>query len=241
MLETQHHSLTLFKADSRGVNSLDWLDSRHTFSFGNYHNPQRMHHGCLRVINEDWIQPESGFATHAHRDMEIITYVISGELQHKDSMGNGSVIEAGCFQRMSAGTGIQHSEFNASPEQVTHLLQIWFLPAEEGIPPGYEEQQVQPEEGHNRLVLMVSPSGREGAMRIHQDVYIYNGMLEASCTHTLEHSITEGRKGWVQVVKGRLHVNEIMLSPGDGLAVEGDTILKFSQGDGAQWLLFDMV
>jgi quercetin 2,3-dioxygenase len=240
MLNTQQ-SLTLIKAESRGRNSLDWLESRHTFSFGQYHNPERMHHGCLRVINEDWIQPESGFATHSHRNMEIVTYVISGELQHKDSMGNGSIIEAGCFQRMSAGTGIQHSEVNASTEHVTHLLQLWFLPAEDDIAPGYEEQRIQPTENTNRLTLMVSHTGEGGSMRIHQDVNIYNATLNEGFEGVLKHHIAPKRKGWVQMVKGNLSLNTLTLSAGDGVAIEGDTHLEFSQGVEAQWLLFDMV
>ncbi len=231
---------TVWNAESRGRTSTDWLESRHSFSFGHYQDVSRVHHGCLRVLNEDWVQPESGFAPHPHKDMEIVTYVVSGQLQHQDSMGNGSIIEAGCFQRMSAGTGIKHSEFNPSTEETVHLLQIWFLPSEAGLPPSYEEQAITEIARDNQLALMLSPQGREGSMRINQDVDIYVARLNGQDA-AIHHTIAAHRKGWVQVVKGELHVNGALLKTGDGAAVETHTPLHFTQGNQAEFLLFDMV
>jgi quercetin 2,3-dioxygenase len=232
--------ITVWPAEGRGRTSLDWLESRHSFSFGSFHDAQRIHHGSLRVLNEDWVKPSGGFAPHPHKDMEIVTYVVSGQLQHQDSMGNGSIIEAGCFQRMSAGTGITHSEFNPSSKEDVHLLQIWFLPAEAGIAPSYQEQNAFPIQNRdNALNLVLSQNGREGSMQLNQDVDVYMVKLNAQ-ERTISHVIGAHRKGWVQMVKGRIILNGKQLQAGDGVAVEAHTTLQFSQGQNTEFLLFDM-
>jgi quercetin 2,3-dioxygenase len=226
-------------AVERGVASLGWLDSRHTFSFGEYYDPDFMGFGPLRVINEDRIQPSQGFGTHGHRDMEIISYVLSGALQHKDSMGNGSVIRPGDVQRMSAGTGVRHSEFNASDSELVHFLQIWLLPEKEGIPPGYEQKSFTAEDKLGRLRLVASRDGRDGSVTIHQDVDLYATLLNEG--DEVRHELAAGRHGWVQVATGAVGLNGTQLDPGDGAAIEGPATVALTGSSQAEVLLFDMI
>lgn len=225
-------------ANERGSAHLDWLDSRHSFSFGHYHDAAHQGFGPLRVINEDWIRPGAGFPTHGHRDMEIITYVIEGALAHKDSTGSGSVIRPGDVQHMSAGTGIRHSEFNASGTEPAHLLQIWIMPDETGIDPGYAEKHFDFDLARGALQLVASKNGRDGSLPIHQDADLYAARLDAGAS--LTHSPKPRRKIWIQVVAGTLLVNDIPASTGDGLALSGETQVRLSAETDAEILLFDM-
>ena len=226
------------RARDRGTVSLGWLDSRHTFSFGHYYDPKHMGFGNLRVINEDRVQPGKGFAPHGHEDMEIISYVIDGALEHKDSMDNGSVIRPGDVQRMTAGTGVRHSEFNHSDRDVVHFLQIWILPEARGLQPGYEEKTFTDEDKRNRLRLVGSRDGREGSVTIHQDVDLYASILVAGAE--LTHVFGPGRKGWVQVVRGDLSVGDERLGTADGAAIEDVESLRIVATSDAELLLFDM-
>ena len=230
--------LAVRPADDRGLANFGWLNSRHTFSFGHYYDPQFMGFGPLRVINEDRVQPGRGFDTHGHSNMEIISYVLDGALEHKDSMGTGSVIRPGDVQRMSAGTGVRHSEFNASDSELVHFLQIWILPEKDGLQPSYEQKAVSDEEKRGRLRLVGSRDGREGSITIHQDVDLHAALLNGS--DTASHEITEGRKGWVQVAKGSVLLNEAPLAAGDGVAVDGAQTITLSDASDAEVLLFDM-
>ncbi|GAB1263953.1 pirin family protein [Aurantivibrio infirmus] len=225
-------------ADSRGRADVDWLDSRHTFSFGSYYDPEHMGFGALRVINEDRIVPGGGFDTHGHKDMEIISYVISGALAHKDSIGNGSQIKPGEVQKMSAGSGIEHSEFNASKTEPVHFLQIWIRPNRVGIDPSYEQVYFAPEERQNTLKLIVSGSGREGAIKISQDVEIYSAVLDVN--KHLKFDVATDRKVWVQVVKGELIINSVKLAAGDGLGLEKISEVSLASTSDAEILLFDL-
>ena len=225
-------------AADRGRASLGWLDSRHSFSFGQYYDPQHMGFGPLRVINEDWIQPGQGFGMHGHQDMEIITYIVDGELEHKDSMGSGSVIRRGDVQRMSAGTGVMHSEFNHSNENTVHLLQIWILPERGGLAPSYEEKTFDEASKNGRLRLIGSRDARDGSVTIHQDVDLYAAMLDAG--QTVEHALARGRKAWLQVVQGKIDLNGEALQAGDGVAIDGADKLVISGTSAAEVLLFDM-
>jgi redox-sensitive bicupin YhaK (pirin superfamily) len=229
--------ITVRKSADRGRASLGWLDSRHTFSFADYHDPAHMGFGPLRVINEDRVAPGAGFPRHAHRDMEILSYVLEGALEHKDSLGTGSVIRPGDVQRMSAGTGIQHSEFNASKKEPVHFLQIWILPERTGIAPGYE-QKTFALDGTEGLVLVASGGGRDGALTVHQDVEVYGGRLAEGATAT--HALRPGRLGWVQVARGTITLNGLTLNAGDGAAVEHETELTIRAGANAELVLFDM-
>ena len=231
--------ITIRSAQSRGVANFGWLDSRHTFSFGNYYDPNYMGFADLRVINEDKVAPGQGFGTHGHRDMEIISYVLEGALEHKDSIGTGSVIRPGDVQRMSAGTGIRHSEFNASQTEPVHFLQIWILPEQEGITPSYEQKTFALEEKRGRLRLVGSRDGREGSITIHQNVNFYAASLQNG--ETVNHSLTDGRVAWLQVVRGAVQLNEQMLTAGDGAAVEESQLTLQGASDDAEVLLFDMV
>ncbi|MEM6839216.1 MAG: pirin family protein [Cyanobacteria bacterium P01_C01_bin.120] len=231
--------ITIRPGSDRGNADFGWLDSRHTFSFGNYYDPAHMGFGTLRVINEDKVAPGQGFSTHGHRDMEIISYVLDGSLAHKDSLGNGSVIRPGDVQRMSAGTGIMHSEYNASDAEPVHFLQIWVLPQEKGIAPGYEQTYFAPETRLNQLRLVGSPDGREGSVVIHQDLNLYAATLlpAASVTHALK----AGRHAWLHVAKGAIKLNDYELSAGDGAAIAEETALTLVGGsEDAEVLLFDM-
>ena len=226
------------KAAERGRARFGWLDSRHTFSFGHYYDPQHMGFGPLRVINEDRVEPARGFDTHPHRDMEIISYVLDGALEHKDSLGNGSIIRPGDVQRMSAGTGVLHSEFNASDSDPVHFLQIWILPERTGLDPGYEQKNFDPEGRRGRLRLVGSPDGRDGSVTIHQEVDLYAALLDAD--EQVEHELAEGRRGWVHVARGRVALNGTALGAGDGAAVHGPVTVSLGDADDAEILLFDM-
>ena len=230
--------LTVRQAEDRGIANHGWLDSRHTFSFGHYFDPKFMGFGPLRVINEDRVKPGQGFGTHGHRDMEIISYVLEGALEHKDSMGNGSVIRPGDVQRMSAGTGVRHSEFNASQTDPVHFLQIWILPEKDGIEPGYEQKLFPADDKQGRLRLIGSRDGREGSVTIHQDVDLYATVLGEG--DTVRHELAQGRKGWVQVARGDVRLNDRQLGPGDGVAVEGPATMELTGVSNTEVLLFDM-
>ena len=230
--------ISVRRADDRGVAKRGWLDSRHTFSFGGYHDPDHMGFATLRVINEDVIQPGQGFGTHSHRDMEIVTYILDGALEHKDSIGNGSVLRPGEVQRMSAGTGIEHSEFNPSPTDIVHLLQIWIVPERKGLAPDYEQKSF-PEHGRRgKLRLVGARDGRDGAVTIHQDVDLYATILEDGADVT--HPLRPGRKAWVQVARGAVRLNGRPLSQGDGAAISDEGTLTFTGTPDAEVLLFDM-
>jgi len=229
---------TLRRAKERGHANHGWLDTYHTFSFGDYYDPRHMGFSNLRVINDDTVSPRGGFATHGHRDMEIISYVLEGALKHEDSMGNGSVIRPGDVQRMSAGTGVTHSEFNASDTEPVHLLQIWVLPEEQGLNPSYEQKAFPDGEKRGRLRLVGSRDGREGSVTIHQDVDLYATLL--GDVDSVSHALTEGRKGWVQVARGGVVLNGEPLRAGDGVAIEGPASLTFSGSPEGEVLLFDM-
>lgn len=231
--------ITIRSAQDRGTANFGWLDSRHTFSFGNYYDPNHMGFADLRVINEDKITSGKGFGTHGHRDMEIISYVLEGALEHKDSIGTGSVIRPGDLQRMSAGTGIQHSEFNASKTEPVHLLQIWILPAQKGIAPSYEQKNFSEAEKRGQLRLVGSRDGRDGSITIHQDVNLYATILQAGDVVT--HPLADGRVAWLQVVQGMVQLNDQTLKAGDGAAIvqEADLTLQGASNH-AEVLLFDM-
>ena len=230
--------LAVRHADDRGLANFGWLNSRHTFSFGHYYDPQFMGFGPLRVINEDRVQPGKGFDTHGHSDMEIISYVLGGALEHKDSMGIGSVIRPGDVQRMTAGTGVRHSEFNASDTELVHFLQIWILPEQDGLEPSYEQKSFADDEKLGRLRLVGSPNGRDGSITIHQDVDLYASLLSNGAT--VQHELAEGRKGWIQVANGNVVLNDIALAAGDGVAVDSAETIVISGAQTAEVLLFDM-
>ena len=230
--------LTIRKAEQRGHANHGWLDTWHTFSFADYQDPSEMGYGPLRVINDDKVQPGQGFGTHGHRDMEIITYVLEGALEHKDSMGNGSIIRPGNVQRMSAGTGVRHSEFNPSRDKGVHLLQIWIEPKITGVKPGYEEKQFGATEKKGQLRLIASPDGREGSVTIHQDAYVYASMLDAR--DAVAHRLAPGRRAYVHVARGSLKVNGTPLNGGDGAKIASESELKFSGARQAELLLFDL-
>lgn len=231
--------ITLRPAQERGVANFGWLNSRHTFSFGNYYDPNHMGFATLRVINEDKVIPGQGFGAHGHRDMEIISYVLEGALEHKDSIGTGSVIRPGDVQRMSAGTGIMHSEFNASKTEPVHFLQIWILPAERGIEPGYEQKSFSEEEKRNRLRLVGSRDGRNGSITIHQDVDLYASSLQDG--EAVNHSLAAGRVAWLQVVRGAVQLSDQLLTAGDGAAISEEALITLKgNSDQAEVLLFDM-
>jgi quercetin 2,3-dioxygenase len=231
--------LTIRPAQERGIANFGWLDSRHTFSFGEYHDPNHMGFADLRVINEDKVAPEKGFPTHGHRDMEIVTYVLEGALEHKDSIGTGSVIRSGDVQRMSAGTGIQHSEYNASNSEPVHLLQIWILPEQKGIEPGYEQKNFAVAEKQGKLKLVGSRNGRDGSITIHQDIDLYAAALSEG--DSVSYTFTPNRVGWVQVARGEVQLNSQTLSAGDGVAIAQESLIRL-QGvaQNAEVLLFDM-
>ena len=227
----------LRKSNDRGHANHGWLDSHHSFSFAGYHDPAHMGFGALRVINEDRVAPGSGFGTHGHRDMEIITYVLDGELGHKDSIGNGSVIRPGDVQRMSAGTGIRHSEYNHAAQQ-THFLQIWIEPNVTGIAPGYEEKRFEAAEKRGRLKLVASPDGADGSVLIHQDARLYAGLFDGAESAALE--LATGRRAYVHVARGSVSVNGMALQAGDALKVSDEAVVKLSDGVDAEVLVFDL-
>ena len=226
------------RSSERGHANYGWLDTNYTFSFNTYYDPRFMGFRDLRVINEDVIAPNQGFPTHGHRDMEILTYVVSGELSHKDSMGNGETIRPHEVQRMTAGTGVQHSEFS-SPTDDTHLLQIWILPEKDNLAPGYEQKYFAPEEKKGKLKLVASRGGDDGSVTINQDVKLYASIL--SNGETVSHEIAETRHAWVQVIKGEINLNGEALQPGDGAAISDENLLKIkSLADETEFLLFDL-
>lgn len=230
--------ITIRKSEDRGHFDLGWLDTYHTFSFDQYYDPAHMHFRSLRVINEDRVHPAKGFPTHSHRDMEIITYILAGALEHRDSMGNGSVIRPGDVQRMSAGTGVAHSEFNPSQAEPVHLLQIWILPESQNLASSYEEKHFSDEERSGRLRLIASNDGREGSVTIHQDAQLYATILEGGTT--VVHALGEGRSAWLQVARGTIRLNEVELKQGDGAAVRNESELTITAHDQAELLLFDL-
>ncbi|MYN07563.1 pirin family protein [Pseudoduganella aquatica] len=230
--------LQVRKSEERGLANHGWLNSRHTFSFGHYHDPKHTGFGPLLVINEDKVTPAQGFGTHGHRDMEIISYVLEGELAHKDSMGNGSVLKYGDVQRMSAGTGVRHSEFNHSETQGVHFLQIWIQPNVTGIQPSYEEKHFAPESKQGQLRLVASSDGRDGSVLIHQDAAIYATILNGA--DALEHTLEKGRTAYVHVIRGNVTVNGVDLKGGDALKVTGEPGLTLARGDAAEVLVFDL-
>jgi redox-sensitive bicupin YhaK (pirin superfamily) len=230
--------LTVRKSNDRGYADHGWLKSFHSFSFAGYHDPQHMGWGNLRVINEDRIAPGTGFGTHGHRDMEIISYVLSGELAHKDTMGNVKGIPPGDVQRMSAGTGVQHSEFNHAPNDTTHFLQIWIEPDVKGIPPGYEQKTFAAPEKQGQLRLVASPDGADGSVTIHADARLYAGLFDGEQAATL--TLDPRRKSYVHLVRGALTVNGVALAAGDAALIEGEKALKIAQGQDAEVLVFDL-
>jgi redox-sensitive bicupin YhaK (pirin superfamily) len=231
--------LNLRKAEERGRADLGWLDSRHTFSFGHYHDPEHMGVGPLRVINDDRVAPGAGFPTHPHADMEIISYVLEGGLAHRDSIGTGSVIRPGDVQRMSAGTGIRHSEFNASETEPVHFLQIWIIPEKQGLAPGYEQKNFSADSKRGTLRLVGSRDGRDGSVTIHRDVDLYATLPGDGGTVT--HELAAGRIGWVQVAQGSATLNGEQLRPGDGVALEAGAKIALTGTSGdAEVLVFDM-
>ncbi len=230
--------ITLRKAGERGHANHGWLDSHHSFSFADYHDPQHMGFASLRVINEDVVQPGQGFGTHGHRDMEIITYILEGALEHKDSMGNGSIIRPGDVQRMSAGTGVRHSEFNPSSDELVHLLQIWILPSVTGIAPGYEEKHFDAASKRGRLRLIASGDAREGSVLIHQDASVYAALVDAD--ERVSHPLAAGRNAYVHVARGNVTVNGNALTAGDALKVSGEAAVVVEKGHAAEILLFDL-
>jgi redox-sensitive bicupin YhaK (pirin superfamily) len=225
-------------AEERGRADHGWLRSYHSFSFADYYDPAHMGFRSLRVINEDRVQPTRGFGTHPHRDMEIVSYVLEGALEHKDSMGFGSVIRPGDVQRMSAGTGVTHSEFNASATEIVHFLQIWLLPERRGIEPGYEQKAFSNEEKNGRLRLVASSDGREGSVTIHTDARVYAGIFAAG--QAAELSLPRSRHAWVQVARGHVRVNGQDLEAGDGAAVSDESSLGVEGTDGGEVLVFDL-
>lgn len=230
--------ITVRRSDERGHFNFGWLDTRHTFSFGEYHDPAHMGFRDLRVINEDRVQPGEGFPAHPHRDMEIITYILEGALEHRDSMGTGSVIRPGEVQRMAAGTGVTHSEFNASKSDSAHLLQIWILPEKKGLEPGYEQRAFSRKEMEGSFRLIASRDGREGSVTIHQDASLYAALLDAG--KTLEHRLALGRHAWVQVARGALTLNGSALGEGDGAAASDETSLTIRAEKPSEILFLDL-
>jgi quercetin 2,3-dioxygenase len=230
--------LQVRKSEERGDANHGWLQSKHTFSFGDYRDPQHTGFGPLLVINEDRVTPGQGFGTHGHRDMEIISYVLNGALEHKDSMGTGSVLHYGDVQRMSAGTGVRHSEFNSSRTDPLHFLQIWIQPNVTGIPPSYEEKNFPPETKQGQLRLIASSDGREGSVLIHQDASIYATLLNGG--DRVEHALASGRTAYVHVIRGTVTVNGTPLKGGDALKISKEAVVTLTDADAAEALVFDL-
>ena len=230
--------ITLRRSAERGHADHGWLNSYHSFSFAGYQDPNHMGFGPLRVINEDRVAPGQGFGTHGHRDMEIISYVLQGALEHKDSMANGSVLRPGYVQRMSAGKGVTHSEFNPSPEQLVHFLQIWIEPNVTGIQPGYEETRFDDAAKRGTLRLIASPDGRDGSVTIHQDAYVYASLLDGD--DVVVHTLAQGRNAYVHVVRGSVNVNGQALTSGDAAKLTGETSIELAHAKDAEILLFDL-
>lgn len=231
-------ALTIRLSEERGKADFGWLDSRHTFSFGQYYDPAQVGFGPLRVINEDRVAPGGGFPTHPHSDMEILSYVIDGGLEHRDSLGTGSVIRPGDVQRMSAGTGVRHSEFNASKTEPVHFLQIWIIPEKRGIAPGYEQKTFPADEKRGRLKLIGSRDGREGSVTIHQDIALYASLLKSG--EAVAQEVAAGRGAWVQVARGKVLIDGREANEGDGFAIEGPARVYVEGAESAEILLFDL-
>jgi hypothetical protein len=230
--------ITIRYSEERGRGRTEWLDSRHTFSFADYYDSEHMGFRALRVINEDRVKPSSGFGAHPHRDMEIISYVIEGALAHQDSMDNGSTMRPGEVQRMSAGTGVVHSEWNHSKSEPVHFLQIWILPERRGIAPGYEQRAFEPHEVRDRLRLVASSDGRDGSVTIHQDAALYATRLGAG--KRVSHELAPGRHAWVQVARGTVALNGVRLGTGDGAAASEEERLVLEAAEDAEVLVFDL-
>jgi redox-sensitive bicupin YhaK (pirin superfamily) len=230
--------ITLRPAHERGHADHGWLDSWHSFSFAGYNDPRHVHWGPLRVINEDRVQPGQGFGRHSHQDMEILSYVIDGALAHEDSLGNGAAIVPGEVQRMSAGTGVTHSEFNHSADRVVHFLQIWIIPKFRGIRPGYEQKLFPAEEKRGRLRLVASPEAEDGAVKIHQDARLYAGLFDGA--ERAAHALSPGRLGYVHVVQGQVEVNGRRLSAGDALLYADEPSVEIAGGERGEVLVFDL-
>ena len=226
------------KSEARGHFDHGWLESWHTFSFADYYDPAEMNWRSLRVINEDIVQPAKGFGTHGHRDMEIVTYLLDGELEHKDSMGNGTVIRPGEVQRMSAGKGVMHSEFNPSPDATTHLLQIWIEPSVRGVPPSYEQTFFPVEERRGRLRRVASKDGRDGSVTIHQDAALYAALLAPG--ESVRHVLAPGRHAYLHVARGAVDLNGVQLGAGDGAKIAEESELRITAAADAEILLFDL-
>jgi redox-sensitive bicupin YhaK (pirin superfamily) len=226
------------KADERGHTALDWLDSRHTFSFGDFYDLQHMGFRSLRVMNEDWVQPGQGFGMHPHRDMEIITYVLEGALQHRDSLGSGSVLRPGELQHMSAGTGIRHSEFNPSVAEPVHLYQIWLLPERRGLTPGYDQRTFAQQERQGRWRVVASPDGRDGSLQIHQDADVYVATLGKD--EEIRHHVRLGRHAWVQVLRGSVSINGQAAVAGDGATLSEERAVAVRAAQPSEVMLFDL-
>lgn len=230
--------ITIRKSEARGHFKLGWLDTYHTFSFDQYFDPAYMHWRALRVINEDRVAPGKGFPTHSHRDMEIITYILSGALEHRDSMGNGSVIRPGDVQRMSAGTGVSHSEFNPSETEEVHLLQIWITPRARNLTPSYEQKFFSDDQRTGKLRLIASADSREGSVTINQDCSVHAAIIGAA--QPLIHTLSDDRFGWLQVARGSVRLNDAELKQGDGAAISNEKELTITTPDQAEILLFDL-
>src|SRR5579863_8475788 len=235
---TEKPMLTIRRSEERGHADHGWLDSRHTFSFADYHDPRHMGFRGLRVINEDRVEGGKGFGTHGHRDMEIVSYVLEGALKHNDSMGTGSVIRPGDVQRMTAGTGVRHSEFNGSDRESVHFLQIWLLPSKQGLEPGYEQKTFGDAEKRGRLRLVASPDGSEGSVTVHTDARLYASVLAAG--EKVEHQVAPGRSAWIQVVRGTVKVAGEKLLAGDGASTSDRGPLPIEGIDGSEVLVFDL-
>ncbi len=230
--------LTIRRAGDRGHADHGWLNTYHTFSFGDYHHPAHMGFRNLRVVNEDRVQPGRGFPTHGHRDMEIISYVLEGALEHRDSMGNGSIIRPGDVQRMTAGTGVNHSEANASKSELVHFLQIWLLPGGPGLTPGYEQKTFSRDDKLGRLRLVGSPDGREGSVTLHADASLYAGVFETG--GKAQRALANGRRAWVHVARGEARVNGEPMRAGDGAALSDERAIEIEGVDAAEVLAFDL-
>ncbi|MCI0379837.1 MAG: pirin family protein [Gemmataceae bacterium] len=231
--------ITFRKSHERGHFNHGWLDTYHTFSFADYYDPKHHHFQDLRVINEDRVAPGQGFGMHPHRDMEILTYVLEGALEHRDSLGNGEVLRAGELQRMTAGSGIMHSEFNPSEETPVHLYQIWLFPKAKGLKPSYEQKRFEPEKRQDRWQLAASPDGAGGALTIQQDTRVY--LARPSANQSLEHPLTPGRHAWLQVIRGKVGLGEHALSAGDAAALSDERTIRIAgQSDDAEVMLFDL-
>jgi redox-sensitive bicupin YhaK (pirin superfamily) len=230
--------ISIRKAQERGATRLQWLDSRHTFSFGDYYDPNQTGFSVLRVINEDRVAPAGGFPSHGHRDMEIVTYVLEGALEHRDNLGNHSVIPAGDVQRMTAGTGIIHSEFNPSPAEPVHFLQIWILPATAGLKPGYEQKTLGKNPARGRMRLVAAPPGSDGALGINQDARIHIGTFDAGQSATVQ--LGQGRRAYVHIARGKMNVGGVDCGEGDGVRVSGERAVELRAAAQSEVLFFDL-